>query len=146
MNKSKKYESIKLDNQVCFSLYAASREIIKLYKPILDKFNLTYTQYIAMLVLWEDEKSTVKDIGRRLHLDSGTLTPLLKKIEGMGLITRYRDTNDDRVVIIELTEKGRLLKDDILEVPRQIVCKANITTESAIELKRNLDELLKSLE
>ncbi|WP_171781509.1 transcriptional regulator, SarA/Rot family [Clostridium beijerinckii] len=142
----KKYESIKLDNQVCFSLYAASREIIKLYKPILDKFNLTYTQYIAMLVLWEDEKSTVKDIGRRLHLDSGTLTPLLKKIEGMGLITRYRDTNDDRVVIIELTEKGRLLKDDILEVPRQIVCKANITTESAIELKRNLDELLKSLE
>lgn len=146
MNKSKKYESIKLDNQVCFSLYAASREIIKLYKPILDKFNLTYTQYIAMLVLWEDEKSTVKDIGRRLHLDSGTLTPLLKKIEGMGLITRYRDTNDDRVVIIELTEKGRLLKDDILEVPRQIVCKANISTESAIELKRNLDELLKSLE
>ncbi|MBN7573788.1 MarR family winged helix-turn-helix transcriptional regulator [Clostridium beijerinckii] len=146
MNKSKKYESIKLDNQVCFSLYAASREIIKLYKPILDKFNLTYTQYIAMLVLWEDEKSTVKDIGRRLHLDSGTLTPLLKKIEGMGLITRYRDTNDDRVVIVELTEKGRLLKDDILEVPRQIVCKANISTESAIELKRNLDELLKSLE
>ena len=99
-----------------------------------------------MLVLWEDEKSTVKDIGRRLHLDSGTLTPLLKKIEGMGLITRYRDTNDDRVVIVELTEKGRLLKDDILEVPRQIVCKANISTESAIELKRNLDELLKSLE
>ncbi|CUU46024.1 MarR family winged helix-turn-helix transcriptional regulator [Clostridium beijerinckii] len=146
MNKSKKYESIKLDNQVCFSLYAASREIIKLYKPILDKFNLTYTQYIAMLVLWEDEKSTVKDIGRRLHLDSGTLTPLLKKIEGMGLITRYRDTNDDRVVIVELTEKGRLLKDDILEVPREIVCKANISTESAIELKRNLDELLKSLE
>ena len=75
-----KYESIKLDNQVCFSLYAASREIIKLYKPYLDKYNLTYTQYIAMLVLWEDEKSTVKDIGKRLHLDSGTLTPLLKKI------------------------------------------------------------------
>lgn len=146
MNKSKKYESIKLDNQVCFSLYAASREIIKLYKPILDKFNLTYTQYIAMLVLWKMKRSTVKDIGRRLHLDSGTLTPLLKKIEGMGLITRYRDTNDDRVVIVELTEKGRLLKDDILEVPREIVCKANISTESAIELKRNLDELLKSLE
>ncbi|WP_026885519.1 MarR family winged helix-turn-helix transcriptional regulator [Clostridium beijerinckii] len=146
MNKSKKYESIKLDNQVCFSLYAASREIIKLYKPILDKFNLTYTQYIAMLVLWEDEKSTVKDIGRRLHLDSGTLTPLLKKIEGMGLITRYRDSNDDRVVVVELTEKGRLLKDDILEVPRQIVCKSNISSETAIELKRYLDELLKSLE
>ena len=103
-----KYDSIKLDNQVCFSLYAASREIIKLYKPFLDKFNLTYTQYIAMLVLWEDEKSTVKDIGKRLHLDSGTLTPLLKKIESMGLVKRYRDVNDDRVVVVELTEEGRL--------------------------------------
>ena len=110
-----KYDSIKLDNQVCFSLYATSREIIKLYKPFLDKFNLTYTQYVAMLVLWEDEKSTVRDIGKRLHLDSGTLTPLLKKIESMGLIKRYRDINDDRVVIVELTEQGRLLKEDITE-------------------------------
>ena len=101
-----KYESIKLDNQLCFSLYATSREIIKLYKPFLDKFNLTYTQYVAMLVLWEDEKSTVKEIGKRLHLDSGTLTPLLKKIESMGLIKRYRDVNDDRVVIVELTQQG----------------------------------------
>lgn len=86
-----KYDCIKLENQVCFSLYAASREIIKLYKPVLDKFNLTYTQYVAMLVLWEDEKITVKGIGKRLHLDSGTLTPLLKKLEFMGLVDRYRD-------------------------------------------------------
>ena len=141
-----KYESIKLDNQLCFSLYAASREIIKLYKPFLDKFNLTYTQYIAMLVLWEDEKSTVKDIGKRLHLDSGTLTPLLKKIESMGLIKRYRDVNDDRVVIVELTEQGRLLKEDVTEVPREMVCKINMPIEKAIQLKRNLDELLKILE
>lgn len=146
MNKLKKYESIKLDNQVCFSLYAASREIIKLYKPLLDKFNLTYTQYIAMLVLWEDEKSTVKEIGKRLHLDSGTLTPLLKKIESMGLITRYRDVNDDRVVIVELTEKGRLLKDEVTEVPREMMCKVNMPLENAIALKKYLDELLKSLE
>lgn len=141
-----KYDSIRLDNQVCFSLYAASREIIKLYKPVLDKFNLTYTQYIAMLVLWEDEKSTVKDIGRRLHLDSGTLTPLLKKIESTGLITRYRDPNDDRVVIVELTERGKLLKDDIIKVPHEIACKINISIEEAKELKRNLDRLLESLE
>lgn len=85
------YNNLKLDNQICFSLYAVSREIIKLYKPILDKINLTYTQYIVMLVLWEERKATVKHLGNRLHLDSGTLTPLLKKLEGMELITRYRD-------------------------------------------------------
>jgi len=141
-----KYESIKLDNQVCFSLYAASREIIKLYKPFLDKFNLTYTQYIAMLVLWEDEKSTVKDIGKRLHLDSGTLTPLLKKIESMGLITRHRDVNDDRVVIVELTENGRILKDDITEVPHEMACKINMSKEELVKLKIQLDSLLRSLE
>ena len=141
-----KYDSIKLDNQVCFSLYAASREIIKLYKPFLDKFNLTYTQYIAMLVLWEDEKSTVKDIGKRLHLDSGTLTPLLKKIESMGLVIRYRDVNDDRVVIVELTEKGRLLKDHITEVPHEMSCKINIPKDELMQLKKQLDVLLKSLD
>ena len=141
-----KYDSIKLDNQVCFSLYATSREIIKLYKPFLDKFNLTYTQYIAMLVLWEDEKSTVRDIGKRLHLDSGTLTPLLKKIESMGLIKRHRDVNDDRVVIVELTEQGRLLKDDVTEVPHKMACKINMPIERAIELKKYLDELLNGLD
>ncbi|OOM74599.1 organic hydroperoxide resistance transcriptional regulator [Clostridium puniceum] len=141
-----KYDSIKLDNQVCFSLYAASREIIKLYKPFLDKFNLTYTQYVAMLVLWEDEKSTVKDIGKRLHLDSGTLTPLLKKIESMGLIKRYRDVNDDRVVIVELTEEGRNLKEKVLDVPREMACKINIPREELIQLKMRLDSLLKAIE
>lgn len=145
MNENK-YDNIKLDNQVCFSLYAASREIIKLYKPILDKFNLTYTQYIAMLVLWEDEKSTVKDIGKRLHLDSGTLTPLLKKIESMGLIKRYRDAKDDRVVIVELTDEGRLLKEDVTEVPHDIKCKVNMSIEDLLELKKYLDELLRTLE
>ena len=141
-----KYESIKLDNQVCFSLYAASREIIKLYKPFLDKYNLTYTQYVAMLVLWEDEKSTVKDIGKRLHLDSGTLTPLLKKIECMGLIKRYRDVNDDRVVIVELTQDGRALKEKVLEVPKEMACKVNMPKEELIELKMKLDSLLKAIE
>ncbi len=133
---------IKLDNQICFSLYAASREIIKLYKPVLDKYNLTYTQYITMLVLWEEEKSTVKGIGKRLHLDSGTLTPLLKKLELMGLIIRYRDSNDDRVVIAELTKDGRELKEKIIDVPEQVFCKVNMSIEKASELKSNLDELL----
>lgn len=141
-----KYDDIKLDNQICFSLYAASREIIKLYKPCLDRYNLTYTQYIAMLVLWEEEKSTVKGIGQRLHLDSGTLTPLLKKIESMGLITRYRDVKDDRVVIVELTEKGRLLKDEITCVPCEMVCKLKMPKEKLLELKEDIDELLNKLE
>lgn len=141
-----KYDSIKLDNQVCFSLYAASREIIKLYKPFLDKYNLTYTQYVAMLVLWEDEKSTVKEIGKRLHLDSGTLTPLLKKIECMGLVKRYRDVNDDRVVIVELTDDGRALKEKVLEVPKEIACKVDMPKDELIELKIRLDSLLKAIE
>ena len=134
-----KYDNIKLDNQICFSLYAASREIIKLYKPVLDKFNLTYTQYITMLVLWEEEKATVKGIGKRLHLDSGTLTPLLKKLEAMELITRYRDSNDDRVVIAELTEKGRNLKEEIVNVPEKVFCKVNMDVDMGTELKIKLD-------
>ncbi len=142
----KNCECIKLENQICFSLYAASREVIKLYKSILDKHNLTYTQYLAMLVLWEKEKMTVKDIGKRLHLDSGTLTPLLKKLESMGLITRHRDVNDDRVVVIELTEAGLKLKSEILDLPGEVFCKLNISNDEAKELKRNLDNLLQSLE
>ena len=141
-----KYEYLKLDNQICFSLYAVSREIIKLYKPFLDEHNLTYTQYIALLVLWEEEKATVKYIGKRLHLDSGTLTPLLKKLESMELITRYRDKNDDRVVIAELTKKGHELKEKVIDIPEKLFCKTNMTIEHAMELKKNLDKLLQTLE
>ncbi|WP_143315237.1 MarR family transcriptional regulator [Clostridium sp. HBUAS56017] len=140
-----KYDCLKIENQLCFPLYAAAREVIKQYTPILDKYNLTYTQYIAMLVLWEKEKATVKEIGKILHLDSGTLTPLLKKIESMGLITRYRDVNDDRVVIAELTEKGLELKDEVIGVPNEIICKVNLPMEKAIQLKKLLDELLEIL-
>ena len=138
-----KYENIKLDNQLCFSLYAASREVIKLYKPILDKYNLTYTQYVTLLVLWEKEKIAVKQIGEKLHLDSGTLTPVLKKLESMELILKYRDIQDDRVVIVELTQRGRSLKDEILEVPEQIYCKVGMPVEEFKILKNSLDELLK---
>lgn len=138
-----KYDKIKLENQICFPLYALSREIIKLYKPLLDKFNLTYTQYITMLVMWEDEKITFKKLGKRLYLDSGTLTPVLKRLESMGLIIKYRTEEDDRVVVVELTEKGRILKDDILEVPEKMFCKSQLTKEEAINLKIKLDTILK---
>ncbi|MDV4151785.1 MarR family transcriptional regulator [Clostridium sp. AL.422] len=139
------YSSLNLDNQICFSLYAASREIIKLYKPVLDEIELTYTQYVVMLVLWEEGKATVKHIGNRLHLDSGTLTPLLKKLEGMDLIKRYRSENDDRVVIAELTEKGSNLQEKAKDIPDKMLCTINISKEKAIELKRSIDELLENL-
>ena len=137
-----KYEKIKLDNQLCFSLYAASREVIKTYKPQLDKYGLTYTQYIAMLVVWEYEKITVKEMGQKLHLDSGTLTPVLKKLLSMELIDKYRDKEDDRVVIVEVTEKGRKMKEEIIEVPEKMYCKFGKSIEDVVELKRLLDNLL----
>lgn len=140
-----KYDSLRLDNQLCFSLYALSREIIKLYKPLLDELNLTYTQYLVMLVLWEEEKTTVKHLGTRLHLDSGTLTPLLKKLEAMELIERYRSKKDDRVVIVELTEKGEELQDSAKGVPLKMLCSMNIKEEKVKSLKRELDEVLINL-
>lgn len=141
-----KYEAIKLENQVCFPLYALSREVIKLYKPLLDKFNLTYTQYITMLVMWEEEKMNFKELGNRLHLDSGTLTPVIKKLESTGLIIKYRNKEDDRTVTVELTEKGKLMKEDILEVPEQLYCKFKGNEENLIQLKKYLDDFLKTIE
>ncbi|GAB6169815.1 organic hydroperoxide resistance transcriptional regulator OhrR [Clostridium carnis] len=137
---------LKLDNQLCFRLYAASREIIKKYKPILDEYNLTYTQYLTMLVLWEEEKISVKGIGKKLHLDSGTLTPLLKKLEQMKLITKYRDPKDDRVVIAELTKEGRDLKNKVIDVPSRVFCSVGISKEKARILKENLDDILRLLD
>lgn len=140
-----KYDKIKLENQICFPLYALSREIIKLYKPLLDKYNLTYTQYVTMLVIWEEEKIIFKELGKRLHLDSGTLTPVVKKLESMGLIIKYRNKEDDRVVTVELTEKGKLLKDDVLEVPDKMYCNFKGNEEEFIIFKKYLDKLLNTL-
>lgn len=139
-----KYEKIKLENQLCFPLYALSREIIKLYTPVLDQHHLTYTQYITMLVMWEDEKITFKELGRRLHLDSGTLTPVVKTLESMGLIVKYRNKEDDRTVTVELTDRGRLLREDILDVPDQVFCRFDGDEETLLQLKKYLDQLLKT--
>lgn len=141
-----KYEIIKLDNQLCFSLYALSREIIKRYKPLLDRHGLTYTQYITMLVMWEDEKIGFKELGKKLHLDSGTLTPVVKKLEAMNLVIKYRNKEDDRVVTVELTEKGKVLKDEILDVPKEMytLCKGN--TVNLLSIKKEVDGLLNILD
>ena len=140
-----KYRNLKLENQLCFSLYAASREIIRSYKPVLDQYNLTYTQYITLLVIWQDEEMSVKEIGKKLHLDSGTLTPLLKKLEKMELVSRIRDSKDERVVNIILTEKGRLLKEEMIEVPVEVFRNIGITQEEYHTLKNALDNLLVKL-
>lgn len=137
-----KYDVIKLENQLCFPFYAVSKEIIKLYKPVLDPFNLTYTQYITMLVLWENEKITFKELGQKLFLDSGTLTPVIKKLEAMQLVNKYRSKADDRVVIVELTDEGKTLKEKVLEVPIQVGCHMNLTPDEAVILKKMLDRLL----
>ncbi|HAX72283.1 MAG TPA: MarR family transcriptional regulator, partial [Firmicutes bacterium] len=113
-----------------------------MYKPILDEFSLTYTQYIALIVLWEHEKITVKQMGEKLHLDSGTLTPLLKKLENMNLITRYRDEADNRVVYAELTPIGRDLQQRMQNVPAQVACQVQLDIEDAVMLKNQLELLL----
>ena len=137
-----KFESLKLSSQVCFPLYAASREVIKLYKPFLDEYNLTYTQYITMLVLWEDEKITIKELCKKLYLDSGTITPVIKKLEAMGLLIKYRDKSDERIVNVELTDKGRELKEEIVKVPEQVSCKVNGSMEDLLILKNLLEKVL----
>ena len=116
----KKYEALKLENQLCFPLYAASRDVIKQYKTSLDNLDLTYTQYIVMLVLWERKQITTKEMGRILHLDSGTLTPLLKKMEGKGLVSRKRSEFDERNLTVTITDKGLNLRDEAIEIPNQI--------------------------
>lgn len=137
-----KFESLKLSNQVCFPLYAASREVIKLYKPFLDEYNLTYTQYMTMLVLWEDGKITIKELCKKLYLDSGTITPVIKKLEAMGLLIKYRDKSDERIVNVELTDKGRELKEEIVKVPEQVSCKVNGSMEDLLILKNLLEKVL----
>lgn len=139
---AKDYEKMKLENQICFPLYALSREVIKAYKPLLDKHQLTYTQYITMLVLWEKEIITFKSLGQALHLDSGTLTPVLKNLEKASLIHKYRSAEDDRVVIVELTEAGEALKDEVSEVPDQIMEQFQGNKEELVLLKQLLTNLL----
>ena len=137
-----KYDSLKLENQLCFPLYACSREIIKLYKPYLDEIDLTYTQYIAMMVLWSRECVTAKELGDLLFLDSGTLTPLLKKLEGKRLLTRRRSEADERSLVLTITDEGRALRDRALEVPRRMAGRVSLEPAEALELYRLLYKLL----
>ncbi|MEK3883478.1 MarR family transcriptional regulator [Paenibacillus sp. PL2-23] len=135
-------DTLKLDNQICFSIYAASREITKLYRPLLQELGLTYTQYVTMLALWEQDEVSVSALGARLYLDSGTLTPLLKKLEAAGLLTRMRDKHDERSVIVTLTEQGRQLREKAVCIPEKLVAGLNATKEEGVELLALMRELL----
>ena len=137
-----KYAALKLSSQLCFPLYACSRETIKLYKPWLDEIGLTYTQYITMMVLWEHTSMTVKDLGQELYLDSGTLTPLLKKLEEKGLVTRRRSERDERNLIVTITEAGEALKDRALHIPYEMAKCITLPEDEIRELYRMLHTLL----
>ena len=126
-----KYESLMLKNQLCFPIYLCSKEIIRKYTPILEELDLTYTQYIVMIYFWETGKSNLKDIGKTLLLDPSTLTPLVKKLEKKGYLTRVRSTVDERNLEIELTEKGKELEDKVLTVPKKVEKCIDITEEEA---------------
>ena len=137
-----RFAALRLDNQLCFPLYAASREIIRLYRPHLEALDLTYTQYITMMVLWEEREISVKQLGKRLYLDSGTLTPLLKSLEAKGYVTRTRSDSDERVVLVRLTEAGEALQERALSVPEGMRACVHLSPEEAAVLYKLLYKLL----
>ena len=139
------FNPLALENQLCFPLYAASKEITRRYKPFLDPLGLTYTQYVAMMVLWEHDGITVGELGSKLYLDSATLTPLLKRLEAHGVVRRERSHEDERAVIVTLTDEGRALRERALEVPYCMAGCLEISLEDATELKMLLEKLLRSI-
>ena len=142
---TKETNMLALDNQFCFALYSASLALTKTYKPLLEALNLTYPQYLVMLVLWEQDDVLVKEIGQALFLDSGTLTPLLKRLESAGLLIRQRDAQDERQVRIVLTPEGKQLRKAAMAIPPQIVCASGQTLETLISLRRQLNDLREEL-
>ena len=136
------YDNLKLENQLCFPLYACSREIVKRYKPFLDSLDLTYTQYIVMLVMWEEKTINVKSLGEKLFLDSGTLTPLLKKLENKGYISRNRNPEDERNLLISIEQKGIKLKEKAKNIPENVGKCVNLKAEEAMNLYNTLYKIL----
>ncbi|MDD3416605.1 MAG: MarR family transcriptional regulator [Lachnospiraceae bacterium] len=140
------YASIRLENQICFPLYACAKEIVRRYKPYLDELELTYTQYIAMMVLWEKKEVTVKELGKELFLDSGTLTPLLKKLEAKGYISRERMESDERNLRVSITDKGEALKEQAVKVPEKMRDCITLAPQEAEQLYTILHNMLDTFE
>lgn len=138
----KKYEALKLENQLCFPLYAAAREVVKRYRPHLDAIDLTYTQYITMMVMWEEKEITVKALGEKLFLDSGTMTPVLKSLEAKGYVTRKRSATDERSVSVLLTDSAEVLKEKAVDIPTKVAGCTNLTAEEGMQLYKILYKIL----
>lgn len=144
-NLTKDFDPLKLEHQMCFPLYAAARKVTALYTPVLSELDLTYTQYIVMLVLWEKDGVSVKEIGERLFLDSGTLTPLLKNLEKKGFLERIRSKEDERVTVVKLTAEGRKLREKALSVPERVVSCIPFKAEEAVQLYTLLYKILETI-
>lgn len=140
-----KYDILKLENQLCFPLYAASKEIVRHYKPFLDELDMTYTQYITMMVMWEHKALSVKELGSYLYLDSGTLTPLLKTMEKKGWVARERSNEDERILKVTITDLGESLKEKAVKVPQQIASCVKLEKEEAAQLYKILNKILGNL-
>ena len=140
-----KYDSLKLENQLCFPLYACSKEIVRRYKTYLDKLDLTYTQYIVMMVMWEEKELNVKELGDKLFLDSGTLTPVLKKLEAKGYVTRERSKIDERTLIVTLTDSGKELREMAVDIPVGMRGCLKLSDEEMIQLRTMLGKILSDM-
>ena len=142
------FEQLKLDNQLCFPVYAASRLIIREYQPLLDKLGLTYPQYLVLLVLWEHDSITVNEIAHKLILNTNTVTPLLKRMESQGIVTRNREGSDERKVIVRLTEKGRQMQAEAAKIPEQLgaeVASEAMNVKELLDLKEKLYTIINYL-
>lgn len=144
-NENQDFNPLALDNQLCFALYVCSKEIIRKYSPLLEPLGLTYTAYITLLCLWEKDNVTVKELGSRLFLDSGTLTPLLKKMEGQGLVTRTRGGKDERTVYIQLTSQGKEMKEKCRDIPKQMMCQNILDMKNAAPLLKTLHQIMHNM-
>lgn len=140
------YEALRLENQLCFPLYACAKEVTRRYKPFLDPLDLTYTQYITMMVLWDKKEVRVKDLGEVLYLDSGTLTPLLKRLEQKGLISRSRYQDDERALCVRITEEGEKLQHRAISVPKKMRACIPLNEEEMLVLKKLLSRTLTAME
>ncbi len=150
MSDKKKFDPLLLENQLCFPVYACARKIVAAYNPFLKELGLTYAQYITMMVLWEEQKVVMRDLGKRLYLDSGTLTPVLKKLEAMGYLKRYRNPQDERVLMVSITEKGKALRSEAEKVPYQMGCLVNqngelFSSDEVEKLKEQLYQIIHTL-
>lgn len=137
-------ERLKLENQLCFPLYVCAKEVVRRYTPLLEPYGLTYTQYIAMMVLWEHRSLTVKELGKYLFLDSGTLTPMLKKMERSGWLRRSRSDRDERVVVVSITEEGDRLQDQLTNVPTEMARCLTLQNEESTQLYKLLNRMIRT--